>query len=80
MGKNWRGHQEVIPRMQNVMENCRTPVGGVSRLLNTPPEGTSHSKEKVPGHEEWIALMRDRETQGLDLWTGVPLDDLNKKR
>ena len=80
MGKNWRGHQEVIPRMQNVMENYRTPVGGVSRLLKPPPGGASHSKEKVPGHEEWIALMRDRETQGLDLWSGVPLDDLNKKR
>ena len=80
MGKNWRGLQEVIPRMQNVMENYRTPVGGVSRLRKPPPGGASHSKEKAPGHEEWIALMRDRETQGLDLWTGVPLDDLNKKR
>lgn len=80
MSGSWRGSRDLIPVMQNVMENYRTPVGGVSRLLNRPVAPTSNGKEKVPGHEEWIALMRDRESQGLDLWTGVPLDDLNKKR
>ena len=79
MAKAWKGIGEMVPLMQNVMEKHRTPAGGVSRLLSAPPGGTSNNKHKVPGHEEWIELMRDRETAGLDLWTGKPLDAMNKK-
>lgn len=79
MAKAWKGGAEMIPLMQNVIEKHRTPAGGVSRLLSAPPGGRSNKKDKVPGHEQWIELMRDRETAGLDLWTGEPLDDINKK-
>jgi len=62
--------------MRNVIMDYRTPCGG-QILPVTKRAGLQKVRAgRVPGHEDWIDLMRDRQTQGLDLWTGVPLEDV----
>ena len=79
MGKNWTGSREILPMMQNVIEVYRHPRGGQNRPASTAAGPRNTVGGKVPGHDQWIEVMSERETAGLDLWTGKPLDDINKK-
>ena len=69
---------DLPPLMKNVIAVYRTPRGGVNRHQKKRPGVHNTTTGRIPGHEEWIDLMRDRETAGLDLWTGKPLDELSK--
>ena len=69
---------DLPPLMKNVIAVYRTPRGGVNRHQKKRPGGDNTTPGRIPGQEEWIALLRDRETAGLDLWTGEPLDELSK--
>jgi len=79
MAKSWKGTREILPLMQNVITSYRHPVGGQNRPASTAAGPRNTVGGKVPGHDQWIEVMSERETAGLDLWTGEPLDDINKK-
>jgi hypothetical protein len=69
---------DLPPLMQNVIAVYRTPRGGVNHHRKKRVGVHNTTTGRIPGHEEWIDLMRDRDTQGLDIWTGEPRDDVNK--
>ena len=64
--------------MKNVIEMYRTPVGGTNRHQKKRAGVHNTTVGRLPGHDEWIELMSERETNGLDLWTGKPLNALKK--
>jgi len=75
MAKRWAGNRDIQPLMQNVISKYRHPGG------QTPPQKTQlavnrRSVGKQDDVDEKVALMRERYENGLDLWTGEPLDEV----
>ena len=71
---------EMFPLMQNVIKKYRHPPPGGK----TPPAKkraglhNTTAGRTVPGLQEKIELMSERYANGLDLWTGEPLDEVGK--